>query len=83
MADFLLLTFLISITTAIWPVGRWGTKGDGSGAVMGLWTSLTAGLTGLAIVLVRRIPLASGEVLAAGSLMGVAYAAGFCIVMMH
>ena len=83
MADFLLLTFLISITTAIWPVGRWGIKGEGSGAVMGFWTSLTAGLTGLAIVLARGIPVASGEVLAAGSLMGVAYAAGFCIIMMR
>jgi len=83
MADFLLLAFLIMITAAIWPVGRWGTKGDGSGAVMGFWTSLTAGLGGLAFVMVRRVPVQLPEVLAAGSLMGVAYAAGFCIVMMH
>jgi drug/metabolite transporter (DMT)-like permease len=83
VSGWLLLIAAVIGSTVLWPVGRWGLQGDGRATVMGFWISLTMGLVSLIGWLTRGELRVPGAVWIAATLLGVAYAIGFCMLIMH
>jgi drug/metabolite transporter (DMT)-like permease len=80
---WMLLMTAVAASTVLWPVGRWGLRGDGRATVMGFWISLTMGTVSLAGWLTRGPLHAPRGVWLAAALLGLAYSVGFCMLIMH
>ena len=83
---FCLLACIVAVTL-IWPVARWGLRGNGNVRVMGFWTCLTASVVcGVALWMqdvIRPFAIEMAPVWAAGAVLGVAYSIGFYILIMR
>ena len=75
------IVIIIAGATAIWPIGRWSTAGAGSAAVLGFWISLTAAVAMALFLLITGRPILVPPVWIAGLAFGLAYAIGFCILI--
>jgi drug/metabolite transporter (DMT)-like permease len=80
---WLLLTLAVAASTVLWPVGRWGLHGNGRATVMGFWISVTMGAVSVIGWLSRGSWVIPPQVWVAAALLGIAYAVGFCTLIMH
>jgi len=83
VSGWLLLILAVIGSTILWPVGRWGLQGDGRATVMGFWISLTMGTVSLIGWLTRGGLHVPRGVCMAAALLGIAYAIGFCMLIMQ
>ncbi|NLC59253.1 MAG: EamA family transporter [Armatimonadetes bacterium] len=83
MIGWLYLAAAVAGGVALWPLGRWAMQKDGQATILGFWISLTGGVLGLSLVILLGRPLVVWPVWGAGLAFGVAYAVGFCMLIMH
>jgi drug/metabolite transporter (DMT)-like permease len=83
MSGWFCLTFVVVISTAIWPLGRWALAGGGNYRAFGFWTSLAAALSSFLALLQRGAAQNCGTVWLASGIMGLAYSVGFILLIMR
>ncbi len=70
-------------SVVIWPINRWVTRSGSRPAVYGFWLCLTGAiLSGIAAVVTGQ-PIRNPMVWVIGGTIGVAFAIGFCLVVMY
>ncbi|MFA5863507.1 MAG: EamA family transporter [Phycisphaerae bacterium] len=77
------LILVILGATLVWPLGRWAMRKDGNAQVLGFWISLISTLIGFTFVILTGQHFWTWQVLAAGTLFGIAYSVGFCVLIMY
>ena len=68
---------------AVWPVNRWIARNNCETPVYGFWVSLGTGLIAGALSLLTGQSPLKPWVFGPGVVTGVAFAIGFCVIIMH
>jgi EamA-like transporter family. len=80
---YFLLFVVIFLSIVIWPVSRWAMKKNAQMENMGMIISFTVVIFSLGMLFIEKKPFFEPTAAITGSLMGVSYAVGFCIVIFY
>lgn len=83
MLSVLLLTATVVLATLLWPVNRWAVNHGGRPEGFGLATALTAAAVSIPLAIALGQSLADPAVWAVGATIGIAFAVGYFMVIMH
>ena len=81
--SFILIAIGIVVSVLIWPVNRWVNEHGGRPAVYGFWLCLTGAVFSGITVAVTGQSLAVPAIWLSGAAIGIAFAVGFCLVVMY
>lgn len=82
MASVFLIVAVLG-ATLIWPVNRWVMHHQGRAPVYGFWISVTAAITSATLAFLTGQSFVQPAVWAVGAIMGLAFAFGYCLVVMY
>lgn len=82
MMGWIYLIVVVVGNAALWPIGRWAMQG-GKATVLGFWASLSCAGIGLLSVSLTGGHFGSWPVWLSSGLMSIAYAVGFCALIMQ
>jgi drug/metabolite transporter (DMT)-like permease len=81
--SFVPLTVAVLGATFIWPVNRWVMHHQGRAPVYSFWTSVTAAITSAMLALLTGQSFDQPVVWTVGAIIGLAYALGYCLIVMY
>jgi len=81
--NIILLFTIVILTTIMWPVTRWAVRRGARTHYIGIWISIVAALIGIISALLEGEDIFVVKSMLFGSVMGIAYSVGFCIIIFY
>ncbi len=78
MLGWAYMAVAIVTATVMWPIGRWGMRGDGHAVTLGFWMALSSAILAAVLAVVQGQAWDIWQVWVAGAALGISHSVGFC-----